>query len=270
MEPEAAASETGAADPFAVPREVEDVADCDFYHVIDLPGFGRVGGSWDLRGNVERYLSDTDYRGRRVLEIGTADGYLATELEKRGAEVVAFDLGETAEYDCVPVERADVAAARARMRVLQRRRVNAFWLVRRQLRSRVRMAHGHAGALPAGLGRFDYCFLGNLLQHLENPLRALAGAAALAREGVIVTEANWRPELDQEAPLMSLLTPLKLRQAVPGWCFHWWQVTPGLLSQWLEILGFETIQRDEHDQLFAETGLRIPHFTVVARRRERG
>jgi 2-polyprenyl-3-methyl-5-hydroxy-6-metoxy-1,4-benzoquinol methylase len=72
---------------------VESAADCDFYHVMELPGVGRVGDQWDLRGTVDAYLGDFDFQGKRALDVGAASGFLTFEMEKRGASVVSFDLG---------------------------------------------------------------------------------------------------------------------------------------------------------------------------------
>jgi len=41
---------------FAVPQKVEDVADCYFYHTVELPGYGVITGDWDLRHGVDDYL----------------------------------------------------------------------------------------------------------------------------------------------------------------------------------------------------------------------
>ena len=41
---------------FAVPLKVEDVADCHFYHTMEVPGDGLMNGEWDLRGGVDDYL----------------------------------------------------------------------------------------------------------------------------------------------------------------------------------------------------------------------
>jgi hypothetical protein len=57
---------------FANPRKVEDVADCYFYHTMELPGCGVIEGrDWDLRGRVDEYVGNVDFAGQRVLEIGT-------------------------------------------------------------------------------------------------------------------------------------------------------------------------------------------------------
>ena len=71
---------------FATPRKVEDLADCYFYHTMELPGRGVIEGQdWDLRGRVDEYLGNVDFAGQRVLEIGPASGFLTFEMEKRGA-----------------------------------------------------------------------------------------------------------------------------------------------------------------------------------------
>ena len=42
---------------FATPLKVQDVADCYFYHTMELPGYGVMEGrDWDLRGSVDEYL----------------------------------------------------------------------------------------------------------------------------------------------------------------------------------------------------------------------
>lgn len=59
---------------------------------MDIPGYGGVEGEWDLRKGVKEYLGNVDFKGKRVLEIGTASGFLCFYMEGQGAEVVAYDL----------------------------------------------------------------------------------------------------------------------------------------------------------------------------------
>ena len=77
---------------YADPVEVTNRDDCWFYHTIDVPGVGTIPGEWDLRAGVEDYLGKVTFAGKRVLELGTASGFLCFEMEKRGAAVVAFDV----------------------------------------------------------------------------------------------------------------------------------------------------------------------------------
>jgi len=78
---------------FVEPRAVE-LDDCHFYHVMDLPGIGQVGVAWDLRNGVDQYLGGVDLAGKRVLEVGPANGCLTIEMEQRGTDVVASGRGE--------------------------------------------------------------------------------------------------------------------------------------------------------------------------------
>jgi len=246
---------------------VSELSDCLFYHTVELPGLGLQRGFWDLRPNIDAYLSAVDFRGQRVLEVGTWDGYLAVELERRGASVIAFDLGGDIEPDFIPVQHPAIEHARAHLAAGRQRRANAYALVHRLFRSSAELVYGHACNLPAAIGSVDYCFIGNVLQHLRDPLGALTSAATLARRGIIVTEANWMTGLDPGATLMYLMTPEKIAQGDPTWMYCWWQVTPGLVAAWLKVLGFEVTEQTEHRQRFEPTGLEIPHFTIVARRR---
>jgi hypothetical protein len=77
---------------WAVPRTITDLKDCDFYHTMDIPGVGLVKGEWDLRLGIRRYLGNVAFRDKRVLEIGTASGFVCFYIESQGAEVVAYDL----------------------------------------------------------------------------------------------------------------------------------------------------------------------------------
>ena len=70
---------------YAEPRRVDSLTECAFYHVMDLPAFGRVGGQWDLRGTVDDYLGRFDFRDKRALDIGAASGFLTFAMERRGA-----------------------------------------------------------------------------------------------------------------------------------------------------------------------------------------
>ncbi len=80
---------------WAEPRFPE-LAECLWYHTMDLPGIGMVDGSWDLRETIDNYLGRVDFAGKRCLDIGTASGFLTFEMERRGASAVAsMDLDPT-------------------------------------------------------------------------------------------------------------------------------------------------------------------------------
>src|SRR5437870_33821 len=90
---------------FVAPRMVTDPASCRWYHTMDLPELGTVGGNgWDLRATIDDYLGRFDFTGMRCMDIGSASGYLTFELERRGArQVVSVDVdAERHCWDIVP------------------------------------------------------------------------------------------------------------------------------------------------------------------------
>src|SRR5947208_10648988 len=87
---------------FATPLKVDDVADCYFYHTVELPGYGVIEGrDWDLRGGVDEYLGKVAFEGQRVLEIGPASRFVTFELEKSGAYGVSVEVKERRCWDFV-------------------------------------------------------------------------------------------------------------------------------------------------------------------------
>jgi tRNA (mo5U34)-methyltransferase len=70
-----------------------------WYHTIELAPGVTTPGWFDLRPIVDRFPWPT-VGGKRCLDIGTYDGFLAFELERRGAaEVVATDIAAHADWD---------------------------------------------------------------------------------------------------------------------------------------------------------------------------
>lgn len=184
-----------AATPYAAPREVHSLEECWFYHTVEVPGFGVVEGPWDLRAGVREYLGGIRVRGKRVLELGTASGFVGFFMEREGAEVVAYDLSEEcAQYrNIVPYAAHDwreaARSGESFLRVLN----NSYWLCHRAFRSSARVVYGDIYDVPDTIGPVDIATFGCLLLHLRDPFRALASAARLVRETIVVTEPDWYP-----------------------------------------------------------------------------
>src|ERR1051325_5087827 len=77
-----------------------------WYHTIELTGGVVTPGWFDLRPVVDK-LPWPDVQGKRCLDVGTYDGFLAFEMERRGAaEVVALDIDDHSKWDWPPDVRA--------------------------------------------------------------------------------------------------------------------------------------------------------------------
>ena len=119
-------------------RTVTSLADCYFYHTMDIPGYGVVAGEWDLRSGLDAYLGHFEFAGKRALDIGAASGALSFYAESRGAEVVSFDLSEEHPWDIVPFAGSEISPMEAGRREHMRRINNGYWLSHRALGSRAR------------------------------------------------------------------------------------------------------------------------------------
>ena len=256
------------ADPPATPPAL---AECRFYHSMELPGLGLQEGQWDLRPGVDAYLGPVDYEGRRVLDVGTANGFVCFELERRGADVVAVELPEGMAYDARPTVLAH-AKGQGQADELAGIR-NAYWLAHHVFESRARVVYAHANDIPEAVGRFDVVFLGNVLQHVRDPAEVLLAAGRFA-DTVVVTEADWMSgRYDDLAGLVFF---------VGAHPFSWFQVKPPFLTELFGEMGFDDVRIDRHTQLRLDLldyasgeptpdapGTAIPHFTVTARRTSR-
>jgi len=176
--------------PFSSPRRVTDLSDCYFYHVMDLPGYGEVGGEWDLRGGEESYLGGVSFQGKRVLELGTASGFLCRFMEGKGAEVIGFDLPADGFWDIVPFAGLDVSSTKLAMRDFIETLKNGWWFAHHLFGSRAKAVYGNIYDIPKEIGPVDIATFGAILLHLRDPFQALYSALRLTRELVIVTEVH--------------------------------------------------------------------------------
>jgi len=220
---------------FAPPRQIGDLSDCFFYHTITLPGFGEVRGHWDLRGRFDDYLGHVDVNGKSVIDIGTATGFLSFEAERNGAnEVVSFDMAHAKQQNFLPfkdkLHYRDPARWAEKHNVEVEQWKNAYWLCHRLLNSRAKVYYGDIYDLPVGLGQFDIAIVGSVLEHLSDPVTALASIARLVRETIVVV-----------APLIESDEKIARFEGSadrPENDFTWWTYSLGLYREVFEMLGF--------------------------------
>jgi SAM-dependent methyltransferase len=270
---------------YAKPRTVTDLGECWFYHTMDIPGYGLVAGQWDLRNGLDSYLGGIDYRGKRVLEVGTASGFVCFEMEKRGADVVACDLCDKHSWDVVPFALLDRGAKANHHRTLLRRLNNGYWLAHRAFKSKAKVVYTPVYDLPEAIGPVDIATLCCVMLHLRDPFQALAKTVRHARHTALIVNLmppdlglpprvkTWRHKLARW--LAPDLVDRALPAAYPQMTFipdpeaggptdAWWGLSPELVSHWLRILGFEDLKITVHVQPFE--GVSNYLYTIVAHR----
>jgi tRNA (mo5U34)-methyltransferase len=143
-----------------------------WYHTLEL-GPGATTPGWFDLGPIVEEMPWPDVRGKRCLDVGTYDGFLAFELERRGAaEVVATDIEDHSRWDW-PV-RTRARGPEHLARVAGQRKGLGFDIAKEALGSSVQRVERSVYDLDPGRdGRFDVVVCGSLLLHLRDPVRAL-------------------------------------------------------------------------------------------------
>lgn len=169
----------------ADPDLLEQARAQGWYHTLELPGL-TTSGIFDMRPYVPLYGIPESLAGKRVLEVGTWDGFWAFELERRGAEVIAIDLEDEADLDWPPRRAAPKQGVR---------RGNGFRIASALLGSKVqRRVCSVYHALPEDLGQFDLVFCGSVLLHLRDQMLALERIANLVKPGgMFISAEEYEP-----------------------------------------------------------------------------
>lgn len=197
-----------------------------WYHTMELRPGVVTPGLFDLRPVVEE-LPWPDVRGRRCLDVGTYDGYLAFELERRGAaEVVAVDVEDQGQWDWPADARGtehDVVTG------------DGFRIAARILDSHVQRKPISVYELdPSVAGHFDVVVCGALLQHLRDPVRALEAVRSVCSEWLLSVE-----HVDVWLTLLFRRRPVARLSGSGPWC-DWWSSNAAGHVQMLYAAGFET------------------------------
>jgi tRNA (mo5U34)-methyltransferase len=211
-----------------------------WYHTIEVAPGVVTPGWFDLRGVVDR-MPWPDVRGKRCLDVGTADGFLAFELERRGAaEVVAADVADHALWDY---------PARIRERGIEwwvevagEKKGQGFRIARDLLGSHVRPLEVSAYDLsPSEVGEFDVVVCGSLLLHLRDPVHALEAMRSVCSGQLLVTnQVALRLSVFRRSPLAAFEGMTDLGQ--------WWVPNPLGNRRIVEAAGFDV---ERESRIFA-------------------
>jgi tRNA (mo5U34)-methyltransferase len=202
-----------------------------WYHTIELAPGVVTPGWFDLRALAER-LPWPDVRGKRCLDIGTYDGFLAFELERRGAsEVIATDISDHAGWDWPPHMRAHAPEQLAA--VAGPEKGLGFRIAKQALGSAVERVelnvYDHS---PERLGSFDVVVCGTLMLHLRDPLRALEAIRSVCGGHFLSLE-----EVRADLSALHRRRPLFVLNGTDDLC-QWWTPNAAGHRQMVAAAGF--------------------------------
>jgi tRNA (mo5U34)-methyltransferase len=221
--------ESGAA----VSPDLREQLAAQWYHTLELAPGVETPGWFDLRPIADRVLP-ASLAGRRCLDVGTFDGFWAFEMESRGAAaVLAIDLLDPRQWDW-PANCEERTVAELAKR---KREGEGFECARDLLGSAVEHRDLSVYDLdPADVGRFDLVYVGSLLLHLRDPVRALEATRSVCDGTLICVDAidlakTWRHPNRPVATLEGAARP---------W---WWKPNLAALARMVEAAGFELVER---------------------------
>lgn len=225
-----------------------------WYHTLELPGFTTTG-IFDMRRYVGEYGLPDSLEGKRVLEIGTWDGFWAFELERRGAaEVIAIDLDDERALDWPPRRRTpnpDLV------------RGAGFDVAKELLGSKVeRVVQSVYFATPEDLGTFDLVFCGSVIIHLRDQLLALERIANLVKPGgTFITAEEYEPVTDL------IPFPVARFRGNRDAAVVFWVPSRRAWRNMLWYAGFDAVEEAKRFSMQATAGYKVRHVVHHAHKR---
>lgn len=216
------------------------VASRRWYHTIELPGGVVTPGAFDLRPVVPHYGIPERLDGKRVLDVGTWDGFWAFEFERRGGSVVAIDVDRLSDV-ALPTAIREAVEAEG----LDQRFGGGFELAKEALGSSVeRLTQSIYDLEPEHIGTFDLVHVGDVLQHLEAPTGALRNVRSVT-VGLAIVTVGFDPALGDE----------QIVRYRGGWRNAlWWTASLNATGQMIHDAGFSEVEVRAAYQLRSTTG----------------
>jgi tRNA (mo5U34)-methyltransferase len=208
------------------------VASIEWYHTLELAP-GVVTPGWlDHRSVVPSVPLPASLAGKRCLDVGTFNGFWAFEMERRGGEVVGIDVLDPHVWDWPVGSDEDTVRALAQRMAAG----DGFQIARGALGSSVERLDRSVYELDEReVGRFDVVYVGSLLIHLRDPVRALERVRSICDGTLVVVDG-----IDLPLSLRSPRLPLaRLDGRGRPW---WWYPNAAGLARIVEAGGFEIVE----------------------------
>jgi len=213
-----------------------------WYHSYYFDNGFEVRGDYNIGADVHDY-GFPDRAGARVLDVGTGSGWFALYFEQLGAEVTTVDARGYVDFDVygragnppIEVEKSEPDDIGPDGKPLYFSPVSrGFWIMRNLLRSNVRYVNARVYELPTVFAgeKFDFVFVGALLEHLRDPIGALMAArqvcgGRLFATTPVATDGGDHPWMDLPWTHLSKIA--------------WWRPNLPCFRQWFLAAGFSEV-----------------------------
>lgn len=209
------------------------IAGRSWYHTIELAPGVVTPGWFDTRAVIDQLPFPASLAGKRCLDVGTFDGFWAFSMEARGAQdVTAIDILDPDRWDWPSNATAEQRAVMGERKGLG----EGFQIAHEALGSAVQRHELSAYDLdPEVHGMFDFVYVGSLLLHLRDPVRALEAVRRVCGGQLLLCDA-----IDRRLTLMHPRAAIAHLDGVGRpW---WWKPNAQGLRAMVRAAGFTELQ----------------------------
>jgi 2-polyprenyl-3-methyl-5-hydroxy-6-metoxy-1,4-benzoquinol methylase len=186
-----------------------------WYHCITFPSGITTKGVYNHDQYLHYYGFPESLAGLTVLDVGAADGYFSFEFERRGAaNVLAIDTNPFDGSVPTDVSLAKLAQYESKYDSVYQSNLrfgdvyeslavpvgNNLMAARAILGSKIEYRNLSVYDLHALDARYDVVFVGDLIEHLKNPIVALENLAAVTGKVCIISLSNVLPSRSLARP----------------------------------------------------------------------
>jgi SAM-dependent methyltransferase len=235
---------------------------------MEFPDGERIEGDWTIP-DFENYIGGYDLRGKSVLDVGTATGFLAFSAERAGAQVTGLDAATAHEFTRVPFAQSppyrDIVRARADWTTGNLIPIKkSWWYGWHKNRSSARCVYAPIHDLYEWDKTFDVVLAGAIIEHLSDPVCSIGAWTKVAKEAVIIP---FTDVIDDDSLFMRPMTAWN----DPTFSYLWWQLSKGLWRQVFNNVGFDvsfTVAQAQNQTPSGPADVVRP--TIIARRYQVG
>jgi tRNA (mo5U34)-methyltransferase len=217
----------------STPLSLKEALDREWYHTIELAPGSLTPGWFDTRSIVGDLPFPASLEGKRCLDVATFDGFWAFEMERRGAaETIGIDVLDPLRWDW------PANSDRLVIETIAQRQDSGkgFEIAREVLGSSVERREMSVYDLdPGDIGLFDFVYVGSLLIHLRDPVRALERVRSVCSGTLLLVD-----NIDISLTLRSRRRPVAALEGVGRpW---WWKLNRAGLARVAESAGFRVLE----------------------------
>ena len=208
-----------------------------WYHTLEVAPGVATDGYVDWRAKASSILPG-DLSGKRCLDIGTYDGFWAFEMERRGGEVIAIDVEQLNAADWPAINRDRLERTQREWGL----ELGKGFRIAHELRgSNVKRVICNVYDLTAEAigGPVDFAFLGALLLHLREPIRALEAIRGVINPGGTLKVLEC---ICMRETVRAPRTPVVRFEPLMT-DFNWWRPNLAALTAYVRSCGFENVRR---------------------------